>query len=249
MSMERWNPFREMENYFQAMNRWFEEPLGRNLPFSGQPANIAVDLFETDFGYELVATLPGVRAQDLEVTVNADSITLRGSINQASEQRQENYLYRERWSGTFQRTIRLPQKVDADRAAATLEHGELKLTVPRLQATGQRKVQVRSGAGTSQGIGVQSPSTAQGAVASGGYADATARPAVMDKLSSTQMEELERQAEQNDPQGFNRLVQSYGWNSQTGEQVWHYMRHRVTSREVRQAFENPDTGSNAQPGA
>jgi hypothetical protein len=66
----------------------------------------------------------------------------------------------------------------------------------------------------------------------------TQRPVLMNNLSSTQMEELERQVRQNDRQGFLRLTASYGWNNSSGEEVWSYMTHRPTQDEVYRAFGN-----------
>lgn len=70
------------------------------------------------------------------------------------------------------------------------------------------------------------------------------RPAVMTNLTSTQMDQLERQARQNDHEGFMRAAESYGWDKQTCEQVWNFMTHQPSKEEVYRAFE----GQGGQPG-
>ncbi len=65
----------------------------------------------------------------------------------------------------------------------------------------------------------------------------SARPSVLDNATSTQMDEMERAVSGEDKQYFSRLTHSFGWDQQTGEQVWQFMAHRVTQSEVNQAFD------------
>ncbi len=147
MSMERWNPFRDFDTMRQTMDRWMDERLPGN--FSNQQGNmlsIALDVHETQNGYELEASLPGVKPEDLDIQVDRETITIRGQSQSSQERKDErNFLYRERRSGSFFRTIRLPEPINADGVEATLDHGILKLQLPRLAQTQQRRVQVRSG--------------------------------------------------------------------------------------------------------
>lgn len=166
MSMERWNPFRDMDVMRQAMDRWFDDRLGNYFTGSGssnQVASVAVDVHETENGYELAASLPGVRPEDVDITINRDTVTLRGRSEQTTQRQQGNYIYRERHSGTFQRTIRLPEPINADQTEATLENGVLRLTLPRLQQTPNRRVQVRTGSNSgSQSLNTQNTGAMQG---------------------------------------------------------------------------------------
>lgn len=160
MSMERWNPFRDMDTMRQAMDRWFDDRWpGSMLSNMGQGTNVAVDVNETDNGYELTANIPGMRPEDIDITVNRDTVTLRGTSQQNTERKEGNYIYRERHSGSFHRTIRLPEPVNADQVEAELDHGVLRVTLPRLQQTPNRRVQVRPGTGSSQQMNVQSGQT------------------------------------------------------------------------------------------
>jgi HSP20 family protein len=279
MSMERWNPFREIESMRQAMDRWMDERGFNNLgnSASNQNLSLAVDVHETENGYELNASLPGVKPEDVEISVNKDVVTIRGRTEQNEERQQGNYIYRERHAGSFQRAVRLPDQVNAEQVEASLEHGVLKVTLPRLQQATQRRIQVKSGANTgSQQIstGASPNSTSQNPASPTGAgnttnsttnADAatyagtapttpqnsttpqnkegqtmtTERPEILNNLSSTQMDELERHASANDRQGFGYRTDSYGWDQQTTEQIWNYLTRRVTRDEVDRAFESP----------
>lgn len=286
MSMERWNPFREIESMRQAMDRWMDERGFNNFGFSSgnqgsQNLSLAVDVHETGNGYELNASLPGVKPEDVEINVDKDMVTIRGRTEQNEERQQGNFIYRERHAGSFQRTVRLPDQINSEQVEATLEHGVLKVSLPRLQQTTQRRIQVKSGANTgSQQIGTGTTSTtgasssmdntsgtgtSSGTTAPSGntgkspaYGEAatyagtvsrpsnqegqtatTQRPEVLNNLSSTQMDELERHASENDRQGFGYRTDSYGWDQQTTDQVWNFLTHRVSKDEVNRAFGNP----------
>jgi len=146
MSMERRNPFRDFDNIRQAMDRWMDERLAVNRPGSEQasPLSVALDLRETQAGYELEASLPGVKPEDVDIQVDGETLTLRGK-SAADEEKQagRNFIYRERRSGSFFRMVRLPEAVDPEKVEATLEQGVLRVQLPKLNQAGQRRVQVR----------------------------------------------------------------------------------------------------------
>jgi len=155
MSMDRWNPFRDFDNMRQAMDRWMDDRLPNNWLNSGQdsPLSVALDVHETETGYELQASLPGVSPDDIDIQVDRETVTLRGKSASAEEKQEgRNYIYRERRSGAFFRTIRLPEAVDPDKVEATLDHGVLKVQLPKLSQARQRRVQVRSGSNQSSSV-------------------------------------------------------------------------------------------------
>jgi len=146
MSTERWNPFRDFDNMRQAMDRWMDERMPGN--FLNQQSNmlsVALDVHETDQGYELEASLPGVKPEDVDINVERDTVTIRGQTRSTGEQREaRNFLYRERRSGSFYRVLRLPDAIDGEKVEATLENGILTVQLPKLAQTSQRRIQVRS---------------------------------------------------------------------------------------------------------
>jgi len=189
MSMERWNPFREIESMRQAMDRWMDERGFNNLSFSpgSQNLSLAVDVHETENGYELTASLPGVKPEDVEISVNKDMVTIRGRTEQNEERQQGNYVYRERHAGSFQRTVRLPDQVNSEQVEASLENGVLKVTLPRLQQASQRRIQVKSGANSgSQQIGTSSSASAGTSSSTGQSASSSMQTSPAGQTGSSQ---------------------------------------------------------------
>lgn len=90
-----------------------------------------VNLAEDDDNLYLTAELPGVKVEELDVSVKGDTLNLRGQIPSAEAGEEVNYHRRERESGTFRRTVTLPVKVDMDRVNAAYKNGILTLTMPK----------------------------------------------------------------------------------------------------------------------
>ncbi|MDR0881694.1 MAG: Hsp20/alpha crystallin family protein [Candidatus Adiutrix sp.] len=90
-----------------------------------------VNLAEDDEHLYLTAELPGVAADHLEVSVKADTLSLRGEIRHSEAGDEVNYHRRERESGSFRRTLALPVKVDMERIDATFKNGVLTVTMPK----------------------------------------------------------------------------------------------------------------------
>ncbi|MDB5080359.1 MAG: putative small heat shock protein [Chloroflexi bacterium] len=152
--MERWNPFRDFDNMRQAMDRWMDDRLPNNWLNQSQssPLSVALDIRETETGYELQASVPGVKPDDLDIQVDREMVTLRGESKAEQSRESQTYIYRERRSGTFFRTVRLPEPVDADKVEATLDHGILTVQLPKLSQSRNRRVQVRSASNQSSTV-------------------------------------------------------------------------------------------------
>jgi HSP20 family protein len=145
MAMEQWSPFRDMMTLRDAMDRLFQESfvrpanalLGRGAP--------ALDLRETENGYEIEAALPGVKPEDVQITVQGDTLTIRGETKAEEERKDQNWILRERHSGAFYRTVTLPTPVNADQAQARFEHGVLHLTLPKAEEAKPRQIRIGDG--------------------------------------------------------------------------------------------------------
>jgi HSP20 family protein len=114
---------------------------------------VPMDVVERDDAYEVRASMPGVRPEDLEIVVQGERLTLRGQVKAAEERRDENWLIREQRSGSVQRTITLPSAVLSDKAEAKLEHGILTLRLPKLQAAPPRRIAIGTQGGAANGAG------------------------------------------------------------------------------------------------
>lgn len=104
----------------------------------------AVDVFETKDGLKLIAELPGVRPDQVKVSVEQGILTLRGEKEQHAEEQAESVHRYERSYGSFQRSFQLPSSVDADKVEARLEHGILTLTLPKAEKAKAKEIAVRT---------------------------------------------------------------------------------------------------------
>src|SRR4051794_41722667 len=128
MTLERWDPFREAISLRDAMNTLLQESFVRpgGLPASnGQVATLPLDVSETEEAFVVRASLPGIKPEDVQITVHGDTLTIRGESKAETDKKGEHWHLRERRSGTFQRSVSLATPVDPDRAEARYEHGGL----------------------------------------------------------------------------------------------------------------------------
>jgi HSP20 family protein len=105
----------------------------------------AVDVFETNEGLRVIAELPGVRPEQVRVSVEQGVLTLRGEKEQVAEPQTESVHRYERSYGVFQRSFQLPTSVDADRIDAKLEHGVLTISLPKAEKAKAKEIAVKIG--------------------------------------------------------------------------------------------------------
>jgi HSP20 family protein len=148
MAVERWDPFREMVSLRDAMNSLLQEsfvrPGGMQGSGSGGTATLPLDVKETDHDFMVKASLPGVKPEDVQITVHGDTVTIRGETKAVEEKKGETWHMRERRYGSFQRSVSLGTPVDSDKASAKFEHGELTLTIPKSEKARPRQIKVSS---------------------------------------------------------------------------------------------------------
>jgi len=147
MSIDRWDPFREMMTIREAMDRWLQSSISGTgqLISTLRPDSIPVDVLEQDTAFEVRASVPGVRPEDVEVTVQGERVTIRTEVRSSEQQRGETWLMREHRSGTLQRTITLPSPVSSENTEARIEHGILTLRLPKMQGAQARRITVSTG--------------------------------------------------------------------------------------------------------
>lgn len=145
-SIVRWEPFREMMALRDAMESMVEEGLVRApAPFAGwAPGGLAVDMYETDESVVVKTAIPGVNAEEIEVSVTGDTLTIRAETKEESEVKRENYLRRERRFGSCCRSVTLPGGLEADKAEANYTDGVLTLTFPKAEEVKPKNIKVTS---------------------------------------------------------------------------------------------------------
>jgi HSP20 family protein len=136
-----WNPWQEMQRLQAEMNRIFadsERATAREFP----PINV----FAGETGVRVLAEVPGVDKNALEVTVVDDTLTLKGARALEPLKVGESYHRQERGAGKFVRTIQLPFKVEAEAVTAAFKNGVLEIALPRAHSDRPRKIAVESAA-------------------------------------------------------------------------------------------------------
>ena len=146
--IERYDPFGQMLSLRQMMDRLMEEAFVMPRGPAEQPpgaAGPAMNVYEEGDKLVVETQLPGVKPEDIDVNIEHGTLTIRGQIRAEQERRERNYLVREHRSGTFSRTLRLPETVDPDACQATYENGVLRLTLPKSEAAKPRRIAITSG--------------------------------------------------------------------------------------------------------
>lgn len=111
-----------------------------HAPESGFPK---VDILDRETDIEVQAALPGVKKEDLEVSVTDHAITIRTSAKEEkNEEKKGKYFRREIMRGEFQRTLSLPDNVDAEKASASFKDGLLKVTIPKAEKSKRKAIEV-----------------------------------------------------------------------------------------------------------
>jgi HSP20 family protein len=137
----RIDPFEDIRRLQDEMNQLFSASVtGRRRPAAGFPA---VNAYANEDGIALTAELPGVRADDLDISVFRETLTLRGKREPEAEAKA--YHRRERLQGEFVRTISLPFQVDPERVEANMQDGLLRLSLHRPEEDKPRRIQVKAG--------------------------------------------------------------------------------------------------------
>ncbi|NOZ72697.1 MAG: Hsp20/alpha crystallin family protein [Chloroflexi bacterium] len=142
--LTRWDPFRELMSMRSLADRVFEDTLLRPFGFDGTNWELALDIAETDDAYHVEAAIPGVKPEDLDISVVDNVLTIKGEIKREEELKDEQYHLRERRYGSFSRAVTLPSKVDADAIEAVYENGILKLTIPKSEEAKPRRIAVHT---------------------------------------------------------------------------------------------------------
>lgn len=139
----RWDPFREMMSLRQMMNRVFDESFNRQLGSAEDWNEPSVDMYQTEDEVVVKAMLPGIKAEDIQVSITGDVLTLRGEMKQEQEVKEATYHLRERRFGSFSRSLPLPALVVTDKAVAEYEDGILTLTLPKAEEIKPKTINVK----------------------------------------------------------------------------------------------------------
>lgn len=143
-NLARWEPVREMMTLREAMDRLFDDAFTRPIGANGVSSMPAIDLYQTDDEVVVKAALPGLKAEDVQITVTNDVLTLRGEFNWENGQKEATYHIREQRVGSFERSVALPVDVQTDKAQADFQNGVLTITLPKAESVKPRTIQIKA---------------------------------------------------------------------------------------------------------
>lgn len=139
------DPWQMMNEWRKEMDRALGYPVTRDeTTVEGGEWTPAVDIKEEDDKYVLHADIPGVKPEDIEVSMDNGVLTIKGERKLESEEEKENYKRIERLHGVFYRRFALPDDADPEKIEATGKHGVLEVVIPKMEAQKPRKIEVKS---------------------------------------------------------------------------------------------------------
>jgi len=155
MALIRWEPV----PVHRLFNTLFDTPTVASAP--ARRFAPATDLIESDSHYILRADLPGLSEDDVNVELDGNVLTLSGERRSSSEDRKAGYYRVERSYGSFRRSVRLPEGVDAEAITATFDKGVLEITVPKPEVAKPHKVQISVGTGDAETAAIEGGESAE----------------------------------------------------------------------------------------
>ena len=172
MTVSRWDPFRDLLTIQDEMNQLFSRAFGEQrgqgqgqLEGTGPRLRAwapALDISEQKDAYVVSVELPGIKPEDLNITLEEGLLTLSGERHFTQESSDQQYHRVERRYGSFRRSITLPSQVQADAIEAHFEDGVLTVRVPKAEEARPRKIQVQLGGGRRTVEGTSSKGTQSG---------------------------------------------------------------------------------------
>ena len=140
----RWEPACEMMTLREAMDRLFDDAFTRPLSVAGAWSVPAIDMYQTDEEIVVKAALPGLKADEVQINITGDTLTLKGEVKQEEEKKEKAWHIREQRYGTFERSVLLPNDVIADKAKAEFENGVLTITLPKAEEVKPKTITVKA---------------------------------------------------------------------------------------------------------
>lgn len=131
MTLVKFEPLKELETLHDRIQRYFEDFANFGFSFADN-FNPRIDISEDDNNINVVAEIPGVKKENLKITLQDNILTIEGEKKKEEEKKGKNYYRAERVFGSFKRSFTLPTEVDADKVDAKFEDGMLRINLKKL---------------------------------------------------------------------------------------------------------------------
>jgi len=147
-NLTRWEPTRDMMTLREAMDRLFDDAFTR--PFSlmrdggSTLSSPAIDMYQTNNEVVVKAALPGIKADEVQINVTGDILTIKGETKQEEEKKDKAWHIREHRWGAFERSVRLPTNVLSEKAKADFDNGVLTITLPKSEEVRPKTITVKT---------------------------------------------------------------------------------------------------------
>ena len=145
-ALTRWEPFAGMTSTRRLIDRVFDDTFFRpyRIGFSRWDGGyLPLDVAQTKDEVVIKASLPGLKPQDVEVSLDGNVLTIQGGTEDSLETEEESYVLRERRRGAFRRSLTLPRGLVTDKVEARFEDGVLTLTIPKSEESKPRTIEVK----------------------------------------------------------------------------------------------------------
>ena len=146
MNLVKWDPFRELEDVSNRLNRIFGQSLARSESGQNMLAVAdwapSVDISETDSAYLIKGEIPGVKKEDVKVTIQDGMLTIQGERKQEKEEKGKKFHRIERSYGSFVRSFRVPDDADESAVKAEFKDGMLNVTLAKSEKAKTKAIEV-----------------------------------------------------------------------------------------------------------
>jgi len=140
----RWEPAREMMTLREAMDRLFDDAFTRPLSLRDAWSVPAIDMYQTDDEIVVKAALPGIKADEVQINITGEVLTLKGEMKHEEEKKEKAWHMREQRWGSFERSVVLPTDVVADKTKAEFENGILTITLPKAEEVKPKVINIKA---------------------------------------------------------------------------------------------------------
>ncbi len=106
--------------------------------------HLTIDVYEDGDSIVVESTVAGVESDNLDISINAESVSIRGERQRKEKIQEDDFLYQECFWGTFSRSVVLPEEIDPDKAKASLKNGVLKIVLPKLNKKESKKLKIKA---------------------------------------------------------------------------------------------------------
>jgi HSP20 family protein len=144
LALAPWRPMSALDELEHQMDDIFGLRALRRFPMMEREWVPAMEMIDKGDQYIIKAELPGMKEEDVDVSLSNDILTVKGEKKSEKEVKEEDYYFSERGYGSFSRSLSLPSDVDAKKVEADFEDGVLKITLPKMAEVKSEKIQIKA---------------------------------------------------------------------------------------------------------